>query len=757
MFAIYKREIKSCFCSIVGPLFVGITLFFPGLYFTVYCLMSGSPYYSYVVGSIGFLFLISVPILTMRLLAEEKRNKTDQLILTAPVTVGAIVVGKFLAMLTVFAIPTAITCFYPLILTFFGSVPMGECYLAILGFFLFGMACIAIGELVSSLTESQVIAAVICFGVLFLGYMMSSLCGLLPNGPLTTVLGCFDMYTPMENLLNGTLDVSSVVYFFTLTVLALFLTVQSIQKRRYSVSVKHFSMGAYSTVGIVVALAIAVVLNLVVRELPGTWTSIDLTGQKLYSLTDQTKDFLAKLQDDVKVYVIVREDDQDTLLGQTLQRYEDLSSHITVEYVDPTLNPTFHTQYTDQGITMNSMIFVSEKRSTVVDYTDVYESTFDYQTYTSTTTGYDGEGQITSALSYVTADDMPKMYLTQGHGEYELSADFKTSLDKGNVIYEDINLMDVDAVPEDAACLFINGPVSDFNTEDQEKVISYLERGGKVVAVTALTDEAMDNYYGILSYMGIDVVSDMVAEEDEEHYYMSPYYLLPNIGYGAYTTGIQGNYYIFAPYAQGLVIEDEEAEGMTYRTFLYTSDKAFAKKNLTAENAIVKEEGDVEGPFDIGVEAVKTIAAPTGDGGVADAGEAGDGGVADAGEAGDSGVADAGEAGDGGGSDADGAADAGGADAEPIEATLVAISCDQMFTDAASQVVSGANRLLFTNIVGAFCDYEVNASVPVKSYEVSTLMVPQASIITIGAIVTVVLPLVSCLAGFVVWFRRRKR
>ena len=130
----------------------------------------------------------------MRIFSEERKNKTDQLILTAPVTVGQIVMGKFFALTTIFTIPTIIICIYPLILSRFGSVPMGEAYLAILGFYLYGITCIAIGIFVSSLTESQVIAAVLGFAILFVGYMMSSLCSLISTtgNIITMILGCYD-------------------------------------------------------------------------------------------------------------------------------------------------------------------------------------------------------------------------------------------------------------------------------------------------------------------------------------------------------------------------------------------------------------------------------------------------------------------------------------------------------------------------------------------------------------------------------------
>ena len=102
--------------------------------------------------------------------------------------------------------------------------------------------------------------------------------------------------------------------------------------------------------------------------MPSGWTAIDMTSQKLYSLTDQTVDYVKNMQDDVTIYVLVNQDNQDTTLGQTLQRYDDLSDHITVEYVDPTVNPMFYTQYTTGNISTNSLIVVSDKRSKVIDY-----------------------------------------------------------------------------------------------------------------------------------------------------------------------------------------------------------------------------------------------------------------------------------------------------------------------------------------------------------------------------------------------------
>lgn len=707
MFAIYKRELKSYYHSFIGFLFTAVLLFFIGLYFSLYNMVTGYPYFSYVVSSVEFVLLISMPILTMRSMAEEKKSKTDQLILTAPVSVGGIVVGKFLALVTVFAVPVLVMCVYPLIMTFFGSVPMGEAYMSILGFLLYGSTCIAIGLFLSSLTESQIIAAVLSFVVLFAGYMMTGFCNLISETGnfLTMILSCFDLYTPFSNLLIGTLNIGSIVYYLSLIALFLFFTVQSVQKRRYSMSVKNFSFGAYSTGSIVVMTAVVVLINVLVAELPTTWTVWDLSSQKLYSVTDRTKEYLATVDEDVSIYVIVAEDSQDTTLGQLLQNYEALSEHITVEYIDPSVNPRFHTQYTDESITINSLIVVSDKRSKVINYNDVYETSFDYSTFTSSTTGFDGEGQITSALDYVLSDDMPKLYVLDGHGEYGLDTSFTTAIEKENVVTETITLMNYDEVPEDGACLLINSPIKDFSSDDADKIISYLDKGGKVVFVTAYTEEELPNQEKVLDYMGISQAEGLIAEGNTSYYYRSPFYLLPEVNYSVYTNGIYGSYYIFSPYTKGLIV-DETREDITYDSFLTTSDAAFSKVDISNMESVTMTEEDVAGPFAVGVEAVKTVNA--------------------------------------------------GEDDE-TEATMVVISGEQIFTESADQMVSGANLLLFTNTIGQFAEHEVSVSIPVKSYDVSMLTVSRTYSLIAVVVTIAVLPIGCLAAGFVIWFRRRKR
>ena len=165
MFAVLKREFRSYFQNVVGWLFVAVLMALFGLYFYVYNLRQGYPYLYYTLSAITIIFMIAVPILTMRSFAEDRKNKTDQLMLTAPVPVAKIVLGKYLAMLAVFTVDIAVFCVMPLILRAFGTIPMGESYIAILAFWLYGAASIAVGMFISALTESQVIAAVLTFTV----------------------------------------------------------------------------------------------------------------------------------------------------------------------------------------------------------------------------------------------------------------------------------------------------------------------------------------------------------------------------------------------------------------------------------------------------------------------------------------------------------------------------------------------------------------------------------------------------------------
>ena len=164
---------------------------------------------------------------------------------------------------------------------------------------------------------------------------------------------------------------------------------------------KHLKQGSYSSIMTVIVLAVIVVINLIVAQIPTSKTQIDLSTQKMYSITDETKTALKDLDQDVTLYYIVQKGSEDDTIEKLLEHYDELSDHIKVETKDPDLYPKFTSQYTDQTVAANSVIVVCGDKSKVVSNSDMWETSTNYQTYQTQTTGFDGEGQITSAITYV--------------------------------------------------------------------------------------------------------------------------------------------------------------------------------------------------------------------------------------------------------------------------------------------------------------------------------------------------------------------
>lgn len=188
MIAVLKRELTTYFLTPIGYIFMGFFLLISGFFFAAENLFQANPNYNGMLGTITFVFMILVPILTMRLLAEESKQKTDQLLLTSPLRVFEIVLGKYFAAVSVLLLTIAITFIYPIILGFFGTIAIAEIVGGYIGFFLLGSSFISIGLFISSLTENQVIAAVITFSSLLLFWIMDSLHQLLPSNTISGII-----------------------------------------------------------------------------------------------------------------------------------------------------------------------------------------------------------------------------------------------------------------------------------------------------------------------------------------------------------------------------------------------------------------------------------------------------------------------------------------------------------------------------------------------------------------------------------------
>ena len=274
MMAIYKKELKTYFTGMTGPIFIAFVLLMTGIYTVVYNLQGLYPNFEITLAAVSFIYALAVPVLTMRSVAEEKHSKTDQLLYSLPMTVSEIVMAKYFAMVTVLAIPCAVLSLYPILLCSFGTVNLGA-------------ALIALGMFISSLTESQVIAAVVSLGLLLLINFMTGLAYMIPDTASASLAGClvialivgvvvhlmikntvitvtaaavlmavcgivylikpalfeglipdflvslalFDRLTPFQ---NGMFDLTAIVFYVSVAVLFVYLTVQSMEKKRWN-------------------------------------------------------------------------------------------------------------------------------------------------------------------------------------------------------------------------------------------------------------------------------------------------------------------------------------------------------------------------------------------------------------------------------------------------------------------------------------------------------------------------------------------
>lgn len=475
-------------------------------------------------------------------------------------------------------------------------------------------------------------------------------------------------------------------------------------KEKMPLNKKYLRNGSYSTLLIVIFVAIVVVINMIVGKLPSKYTQIDISDQQLYSIGDETKKVLNNLDKDVTIYQIAQSGSEDETISNLLQKYADESKHVKVELKDPVVSPKFVSEYTSDQVSSNSLIVACGDRNKVVNYNDMYESTMDYNTYSYQTTGFDGEGQITSAIAYVTTENLPVLYTLEGHGEKELDSTIKEDIEKANMEVKTLNLISEGSVPDDAACLLIDSPSSDISEDEKTALLDYLENGGKAMVFSDYTESTLTNFAAVLENYGVKAADGIVFEGDNQHYGMQmPYYLLPTVNStDASSETASSGYYIIMPYAQGIQKLDDVRDTVTVEDILTTSDSAYSKTNLQSET-LEKEDGDVEGPFALGV----SIKEDVGDG---------------------------------------------------KKTQIIYYSSSYIMDSQMNQLVSGGNEKLVTESLNSMVSTEetTTVSIPSKSLEVSYLTISDYDasfwkICTIGLI-----PGIFLVAGFVIWFKRRK-
>ena len=287
MIAIYQKELKSYFNNLFGYLYIAIVLLFMGIFATYYHFENMSGDISYSLSNLALVVLLVTPLLTMRIIAEERQKKTDQLLYSLPISITSTVIGKYLAMVTVYLVPMLVIGIYPLVMATLGTVNLLRSFGVIFAFFLMGACLLAIGMFISALTENQIISAILSFVVMLVIYFADAIAGMVPatamgsfvalaiaaillgvivyvmvknyivalsvtaffevvlaivykvkssffEGLVSDIVGWLSVYGRVTNFYNGIFDIRAIVYFLSVISLFVFLSIQAVEKRRYS-------------------------------------------------------------------------------------------------------------------------------------------------------------------------------------------------------------------------------------------------------------------------------------------------------------------------------------------------------------------------------------------------------------------------------------------------------------------------------------------------------------------------------------------
>lgn len=366
-------------------------------------------------------------------------------------------------------------------------------------------------------------------------------------------------------------------------------------KRMFHTSgTKH---GSYSVGMTVLVVAVMIVFNLVVGQIPEAYRNIDVSSTKIYDISDTSKDLLKGLDDKIDMKVLAVKDETDDRITTFISKYAALSDKIKVEWIDPVLHPSALTEYN----TSQNTIYVSCEatgKSTTVSFDKILVS--DYSSYysgSSSYTSFDGEGQLSSAVNYVTSDVQKKIYTVTGHGEGSLSTTITDLMTKNNYTTEELNLLMKDSIPDDCDLLLMDGPTNDLSDDEVSLLSGYLGEGGKVMCLLGDTGlDSLPKLAGLLKDYGIEGADGYIADP-QRCYQNQPYYIFPVLNLsGDMADGISSQMVLLMN-SRGLTTTDPARDTITTSAFMTTSEQAYA----------VTEEDQKQGTYDLGVVATETI------------------------------------------------------------------------------------------------------------------------------------------------------
>lgn len=357
------------------------------------------------------------------------------------------------------------------------------------------------------------------------------------------------------------------------------------------IGTKAFRKGSYSTVIMVVIIAIVIAANVMFSKLPTAARNIDVSSNNLYSIGDTTHSVLDGLKNDVEIIVIKDKESTDKRISTLLAKYADYSDHIKVTYKDPVLYPSVLTTYDTEENNIVIKCDATDKttkvafRDIIVTSTSYYGSKYE--------TSFDGEGQLTKAIDYVSNENNKLIYTISGHGESDLGKNISGLISKSNFNVKSVNLLVDNGIPDDCDMLICNQPTKDLADDELKLLREYMENGGKMTVVLADTTTETPNFDALMADYGISKVNGYIADT-ERYYGQNVYQIFPNYSSGDITGKFGPEEYTLLFGSLGLKVE--KTDGVTVDEFLTTSNKGAA---------VVGENDYTEGKYTLAAAATK--------------------------------------------------------------------------------------------------------------------------------------------------------